>query len=75
MGRGQGKTIEQLEKELSGDKEVKETKKRSYFAKMLPTGLYEVQSTSGGRLPDMLLGLFTSGNKVNKLIADFELNK
>jgi len=67
-----GITLEQLEKNLVGDIPVKtQTEKRKYTAVMLPEGLYEVQSSSGGRLPDCLVGKYTSIAKLNALIEPY----
>jgi len=67
-----GITLEQLEKNLAGDIPAKApTEKRKYIAVMLPEGLYEVQSSSGGRLPDCLVGKHTSIAKLNALIEPY----
>lgn len=73
MAREVSKTLEQVEAELNSTP-VEEAKKdkRTLLIERDAYGMYSVRQSTGGKIPDLLKGKFTSISQLNTLIHLYE---
>jgi hypothetical protein len=70
--RQPAKTLDQVEKEIEGKSVDKRTLPREFEVEREPSGLYHVIYTSGGEIPDLLKGHWTSMYKAKTAISNYK---